>query len=256
MLIDFHTHLDHYPDSELDKTIASIKQNKIVCVASSCNLISWKKNKEIADKLPDLIIPTFGIHPSYIDETLQKLSQAHLSEVLEKHLTQSSIVGEIGLDYFWEKTIPHNIQKTVFSTIMDHCNRYRKVCVIHTKGAEKEIQTILKNYPDAKPVIHWYDGPESVFNKLINSGYSFTFGCEVLYSKKIQKFLKLTPVELLLSETDNPTGEPWLGGKDNSPMLIKRVVNDIARIKGLDFDEVEAIIEKNSRKLLENCLFN
>lgn len=256
MLIDFHTHLDHYSQTEIKSSLDCIKENKIITIACSCNLLSWKKNLLLAKEVPDLIVPTFGIHPSYIDKSLQKMSEAEIAAALEEELLKSEIIGEIGMDFFWEKDVAHKSQEKVFCTIMDHCNRYKKIAVIHTKGAEKEILEILKDFPKAKAVIHWYDGPLSILQKYIDSASYFTYGAEVLYSKKIQKLLKATPLELILSETDNPSGEVWLGGKDNSPLLIKRVISDIARIKNINYEEAERIIEDNTKKLLKEYAGN
>ena len=61
--------------------------------------------------------------------------------------------------------------------------------------------------------------------------------------------LARTPLEFLLSEMDNPTGELWLGGEDSSPLLIKRVVHDIAEAKGIEDTEAESILQKNAEKI-------
>jgi TatD DNase family protein len=252
MMIDFHTHLDHYQGNKLQAAVECIKKNKIKTITSSCSIKSYLQNIEIAKQASDLILPTFGIHPSYIEKKFYKMAQTEILNAIEKYLLQSRIIGEVGMDFYWEKETPRNTQEKIFCTIMEHCNQYKKIAVIHTKGAEKEIQSLLKKFPYAKPVIHWYDGPEDIYKKFIDSGFYFTFGCEILYSKHIQELLKITPMELILSETDNPSGEPWLGGTDDSPLLIKRIIKDIADVKKLPVEDVEAIIENNTLKLAGN----
>lgn len=258
MLVDFHTHLDQYSPSALRAAIDCIRENKILTVAASCDIASWKKNLKIAQSASDLIIPTFGVHPSYCAEFPENAGE--IITLLEPYLAQSPVIGEIGLDFFWETKIPHKKQELVFRACLDHCERNGKTAVIHTKGAEERICDILRDFPHAKIVIHWYDGSEETFKTYLDRGYFQTFGYETRYSEHIRHLLALTPNELLLSETDNPTGEPWLcekqgiAGADNSPLLIRRVVKDIASAKQMSEAETESILERNARKILDELV--
>lgn len=252
--IDSHTHLDWYENQEL--LIKQLVESEIHCLAASVDAESFEKNKQIAKKVNEragksLIIPTFGIHPCKVKEVLEKNPDFTLSLLYQNLLMESPIIGEIGMDFCWYKEATPHQQEMVFRYFLEHCNEHKKYCVIHTKDAEQLILDILKEYPDAKPIIHWYDGPEKVYKEFVKRGYSFTFGCETCRNEHIQQLLKQTPVEQLLCETDNPTGEPWLGGSDNSPMLIKRVYSDIAQILKIPLEDFIDRIEKNY-----NSLFN
>ncbi|MGI5097728.1 TatD family hydrolase [Treponema socranskii] len=253
MLVDFHTHLHAYRrGDERDAALECIRENAILTVASSVDRATWDETLSEARSFAlhgeNLIIPTFGIHPSYCAGLPE--SEGELAALLEPYLCASPVVGEIGLDFYWEKKIPHETQERVFRCILDHCERTEKYCVVHTKGAESRIADILADFPHVKPVIHWYDGPDSPYDVFLSRGYMQTFGCEVRYSDRIKALLDRTPLEFLLSETDNPTGEVWLGGEDSSPLLIKRVVHDIAKVKGIEDAEAESILQKNAEKIL------
>lgn len=250
--IDFHTHLDWYENQDL--LISQIVDSKIVCVAASVDDESYYKNLEIALKVKELtgknlIIPTIGIHPCKVLENVDRLQD--FDSLLEK----SPLIGEIGMDFCWYKEASPQQQEKIFRYFLKYCNDSEKYCVIHTKDAEQQIADILLEYPKAKPVIHWYDGPEWIYRDFLKRGYLFTFGCETIRSEHIQKLLKITPVEQILCETDNPTGEPWLGGTDNSPMLIKRIYSDVAKIKGLDEQVFKRSILENFEKILGSCLY-
>ena len=254
MLVDFHTHLHAYRrGDERDAALKCIWQNAILTVASSVDRKTWNETLSLASLVfPDgenLIIPTFGIHPSCCAGLPE--SEGELAALLEPYLGASPIIGEIGLDFYWEKKTPHKTQERVFRCMLDHCERTKKYCVVHTKGAESRIADILADFPHAKPVIHWYDGPDSPYDVFLSRGYMQTFGCEVRYSDRIKALLARTPLEFLLSETDNPTGEVWLGGEDSSPLLIKRVVQDIAKVKRIGYAEAESILQKNAERIFE-----
>lgn len=248
---DFHTHLDWYEDSlELENQLSGFKGT---IIAASVDEKSFKKNLALAEKIHSqfsdcCIIPTFGIHPEKVPFVEESLS------FYDEFCNQSPIIGEIGMDFCWYKEASPKKQEEVLRYFLHHCNNTKKFCVIHTKNAEQKILELLDDYSDVKPIIHWYDGPESVFAKLVERNCYFTFGCETIRSVKIQEFLKTIPQNLILAETDNPTAEPWLGGKDNSVFLIKRIYSDIAEILGLSENKTAEIINENSRRIVSAAL--
>lgn len=75
--VDFHTHLDFYPHQQYSTTLECITQNRILTVASSVNIKSFKENKKLELKgANNLIIPTFGIHPGYLNELPENEQEA------------------------------------------------------------------------------------------------------------------------------------------------------------------------------------
>ncbi len=245
--VDFHIHLDWYDSAaNLDQ---QIKDFSGILVAASVDALSYEKNLQLAKKYTSddrLIIPTFGIHPEKVIASSENLS------IYNKLCEASPLIGEIGMDFCWYKDASPLQQEKVFRYFMEHCHNHKKYCVIHTKDAEKEICRILEDYPEAKPIIHWYDGSEDIYQEFIKRGYFQTFGCQTSRSKHIQKLLTQTPLSLLLCETDNPTAEPWLGGTDNSLNLINRIYNDIAVVLNVHPSVIKAKVFENSVKILSS----
>ena len=244
MLIDFHTHLDWYKNKhqlyfELEKFIGII-------VASSVDLNSYKSNLQIESTNKNSnckIISSFGVHPENAEKYSNQLC------MLDDALNQSKMIGEIGMDFYWTN-VSKIAQEEVFRYILNHCHENNKFCVIHTKGAEKEIDKILLEYPNAKPIIHWYNGPENIFQDFLERGYFQTFGCETIRNPFLQHLLKITPKNLILAETDNPTAEPWLGGSNTSVNLIEKIYHDLANILEEPFSELEEQIYTNAKEIL------
>lgn len=253
MLIDFHTHLDFYKSEELEKQLAEFSG---IIVVAAVDEESYLKNIAISQHTKTTaracrIIPTFGIHPNRADENAPLLDDSATTQRFDKYLSDSPVIGEIGMDFCWSKC-SHQNQEKVFRWFLEYCNKTGKACVIHTKDAEQEICNILTDYPHARPVIHWYDGPENIYREFIQRGYMQTFGVETIRSLHLQKLLCLTPPELLLLETDNPDSEPWLGGNRNDVGLIERVYNEIAGLLGMSRPALEKLIEKNCNRILSN----
>ena len=254
MLIDFHTHLDFYKPEELQSQLSTFSG---IIVAASVDEKSFFENCRIAEwarkSTRDChIISTFGIHPNRADENAALLDDPHTATRLTGYLDRSPLIGEIGMDFCWSKCSKEN-QEKVFRWFLEYCNRTGKACVIHTKDAEKEICDILTDYPKASPIIHWYDGPESIFREFIRRGYPQTFGVETIRSEHIQSLLKLTPPELLLAETDNPDSEPWLGGSRSDVALIERVYDELASLLKITRSQLEKIIEENFTRIIKKA---
>ena len=253
MLIDFHTHLDFYKSEELEEQLAEFSGT---IVAAAVDEKSYLANVAISNHTKTTaracrIIPTFGIHPNRADENAPLLDDSATTQRFEKYLAQSPIIGEIGMDFCWSKC-SHQNQEKVFRWFLAYCNKKGKACVIHTKDAEQEVCDILLDYPNARPVIHWYDGPENIFREFIRRGYPQTFGVETIRSPHLQNLLQLTPPELLLAETDNPDSEPWLGGNRSDVALIERVYDEIAGLLGMSRPALEKLIEENCNRILSN----
>ncbi len=251
MLIDFHTHLDFYQIEELQKELTDFSGT---IIAASVDEESYLQNLSISQWVARKaracqIIPTFGIHPNRADQTAPLLDDQNITARYTKYLEQSPIVGEIGMDFCWSKSSKDN-QEKVFRWFLQYCDKSGKACVIHTKDAEVQIADILLDYPNARPIIHWYDGPESVFREFIRRGYPQTFGVETIRSTHLQKLLSLTLPELLLAETDNPDSEVWLGGSRSDVALIERVYKEMAELLKIPRHQLEKIIEENVSRLI------
>lgn len=251
MIIDFHTHLDFYSDEQLH---SELKNFCGTIIAASVDEKSYLRNCQLAkwafeNAKKCLVIPTFGIHPNSADENAPLLDDPQIIKRFQSYLDQSPIIGEIGMDFCWSECKAQN-QEKVFRFFLDYCNKNHKACLIHTKDAEAQIADILTDYPNAKPIIHWYDGPENIFREFIRRDYPQTFGVETIRSAHVQNLLKVTPPHLLLAETDNPDSEIWLGGTRNDVALIQNVYQDLADLLKISLPELEKQIEKNARTFL------
>lgn len=248
MYIDGHTHLDFFGD-KIDLAIEEIKQNKILTLANSMDIESYKINKEFAKK-SKYIIPSFGIHPWKVKEFKGNL------EDLNKYIKESRLIGEIGLDFFWEEDeSTYEKQREIFNYILDESIKENKFISIHTKGAEEEIYNTLKNKKYNKVLIHWYSGDLDTLKKLIDIGCYFTISVDIGYSNLSETVLSMIPFNRLLLETDGPTSLEWVNGKYGYPKCIVDVYKKVATLKNISLEELEVIIDRNICSII-NYNFN
>ena len=244
MLIDAHVHLDKYgPD--LNEALREIRTHHIFTIAVAMDVPSYQHSLEIGDEC-DLVLPTFGIHPKRAPEYADRLSE--LSPLIE----QSPAIGEIGLDFHWVKdNSQYPAQIKVLEYFLAAAREQKKMVNLHTKGAEKKILDLLERYDIQRAIVHWYSGPLDILRALIQFGAYFTVGVEVLYSETIQTIAREIPDRLLLTETDNPGGLKWLKGTVGMPSEIKKVIDQLARIRASTPESISRMIQANFLKLIE-----
>ena len=245
MLIDAHAHLDHYGE-KLGPALAEITEHRIFTIAVSMDLPSYQRNLEIGE-MCDLVLPTFGVHPKRAPQYAVRLKD------LDKAVEQSPMIGEIGLDFHWvEEPSQYPAQRRVFEYFLAAAKEQKKIVNLHTKGAEKEILELLERYDIQRVIVHWYSGPLDILRALIDYGAYFTVGIEVLYSDPIRAITKELPLNLLLTETDNPGGLKWLKGTVGMPLAIQQVVQAVAELKQSTVESIAQTVEKNFSRLIKD----
>lgn len=245
MYIDGHTHLDFFED-KVDLAIEEVNQNKILTLANSMDIESYELNKEFA-KRSKYIIPSFGIHPWKAKNFKGNL------EDLDKYIKESKLIGEVGLDFFWEEDkSTYEKQREVFNYILDESIKENKFISIHTKGAEEEIYNILESKNYNKVLIHWYSGDLETLKKFIKLGCYFTISVDIGYSKLSETVLSMISLNRLLLETDGPTSLEWVNGEYGYPKYIIDVYKKVADLKKVSLEELENIVEDNFNKILSS----
>ncbi|MDP6560149.1 MAG: TatD family hydrolase [Candidatus Binatia bacterium] len=245
MLIDAHAHLDRY-ENVLGFALSEIAEHRVFTIGNSMDILSYERNLEIGE-VCDLVLPTFGVHPRRAPQYADRL------EDLAKHIRSSAMIGEIGLDFHWVKDpSEYTGQKRVFDYFLAAAREQNKTVNLHTKGAEQEILDMLGAYEIEKAIIHWYSGPLDILKAMVNRGWHFTVGVEVMRSEHIRTIVRLVPVGQLLTETDNPGGQKWLTGSLGMPGLILDVVREISEIKKIHPEELAQVIEENFARLIRH----
>jgi TatD DNase family protein len=238
MFIDAHCHLDRYKDN-LGCALEQIKQHRIFTISNSMDLPSYIQNVKIA-ATSDFVLPIFGIHPWNASENVGCLKD------LGWAISESPMIGEIGLDYYFvNETSRYDEQREVFEHFLRAVSRQKKIVIVHTKGAESETFQLLKQYNTERVIVHWYSGPWHILRAMVEHGFYFTIGVEVLFSQHIQDIARYLPTELMLTETDNPGGNESITGTIGTPLLIKDVIGKLAEIKGASDQSIITTVQNN-----------
>lgn len=243
MIIDTHCHLDIKDYDNLEEVIKNMEGNYMI--ASGYNLESNKHVIELINKY-DNIFGTIGLHPSDVTEDYE-------SDLLfiESNINNPKIVGvgEIGLDYYWEKD-NKELQKEVFIKQIELARKYNKTIVIHSREAILDTYNILDEYlGNNKAVLHCYSSNIEMAKRFKKFNIKFGIGGVLTFknSSKLKEVVKELDLSDLLLETDSPylTPEPYRG-KKNEPSYTKYVAEAIAKIKEVEYEKVLEITTQNA----------
>ncbi|MFA6350419.1 MAG: TatD family hydrolase [Candidatus Omnitrophota bacterium] len=246
MLIDTHCHLD-FPDYDADRmeAVGRAKQNGIGYIINIGASLKGSRDSVALSKQYDNIYAACGIHPHEADT----VADPDIKEIKSLAVGEKVIaIGEIGLDYYKNYSLPEN-QLKLFRKLNTLAKDLSLPVIIHCRNAEKDVLQVLKEVKPAKAVVHCFSGDEAFLGTCLDLGLYVSFTCNITYKKAqgLRDVLKLAPLDRMMLETDAPfLPIEGMRGKRNEPMYVKNLCAEVARIKGVTFEEVERTTTANA----------
>ena len=261
-LFDSHA---HYNDEKFNEDKEQILENvynqgitKIICAGYS------KTSSEQAVKIAknySYIYATVGISPNDIPQN-KTLNIEQFKKEFENEQQQIQIlaqnekvvaIGEIGLDYYWNKENKEE-QQWSFIKQIELANKMNLPIVIHTREAVCDTINILKNEiaVNKKGVFHCCPLNIELIKEALKLGFYISFAGPITFknSKNAIQVINNVPLEKMLVETDSPylAPEPKRGTRNNSSN-VKYIAQKIASVKNMPVEEIAKITYENTQKL-------
>lgn len=247
MIIDTHMHIFDERYENQEETIKFALENNVKkMIVVGFDKESSLKALELSKKY-DFIYLSVGLHPSEVKKEEDK-ELIWLKDILNNEKVIS--IGEIGLDYYWDKTFKEE-QKHYFKKQIELAKEYNLPIIVHCRDAVQDCFDILKD-SNVKGVMHCYSGSLEMAKEFIKRGYFLGIGGVVTFKNavEIKRVVEEIDINFLLSETDSPYLTPVpFRGKLNQPAYTKYVVEEIAKIKNLPMEKVEETLEENTKRL-------
>ena len=255
MFFDNHAHLDDEKfDSDREEIIEKVHSEGVSFISAGYSLEGSKKAIELSKKY-DFIYATCGISPNDIPQTEEQLwKMLKEIEALAKENPKVLAIGEIGLDYYWEKNQKmQELQRKAFIEQINLANELDLPIVIHTRDAVMDTLKILKeNSVKNKGVFHCCPLNRELVKEGLKLGFYISFAGPVTFknSKNANEIIQMVPNDKMLIETDSPYLSPEpLRGKRNDPRNVKYIAKKIAEEKGISEEEVARITFENVKKI-------
>ena len=161
-------------------------------------------------------------------------------------------IGEIGLDYYWNKE-NKDLQKQWFEAQIKLANDLDLPIVIHSRDASQDTISILEqNKVKQKGIFHCCQLNQELVKGALRLGFYVSFAGTITYknSKNAEEIIKMVPMDKILIETDSPylAPEPLRGTRNNS-INVKLIAQKIAQIKSISLEEVAKATYKNTKNV-------
>lgn len=240
MIFETHAHYDDDAfDTDRDELLSNMQKNGIETVVNiAASLKSVKTTMELTKKY-DHVYGAVGVHPSEVEE----MDDDSMIWLKEQALDSKCLaIGEIGLDYHYPDP-ERDIQKIWFIRQMELAKDINKPVIIHSREAAADTMEILKRdeFKDIRGVMHCYSYTVETARELMKLDYYFGIGGVVTFSnaKKLVEAVKEIPIDRILLETDCPYLAPTPHrGERNSSIYLPLIVDKIAELKGMSYDDV------------------
>lgn len=250
MIFDTHAHYDDEQfERDREEVLCAMPENGVGTIVNvSAAYESCDRVVKLVQDYP-FMYAAVGIHPDEVG-SLNEERFADLTKLCGEDKVVA--VGEIGLDYYWDKE-SHDLQKKWFIRQLELARKLELPVLIHSREAAADTMEILKEHGRGlRGVIHCYSYSKEMALEYIKMGYFIGVGGVVTFknARKLKETVEAIPMTSIVLETDCPylAPEPYRG-KRNDSTYIKYVAEEIAGIKKISYEEVVAQTEENARRL-------
>ena len=247
-LIDTHAHLDML-EAYAEFYISEAAQNNVdKIIIPAIDADGYPNIVELAERFKPVYFQ-LGLFPSEAadwDDDYPKLIKD-----LAKH-PKCVGIGEIGLDYYWDKSFI-DLQKKVFIEQIKIANELNLPITVHDREAHEDCLAILDKYNKSSQVVfHCFSGDVDFMHQVVERGYYIAIGGIVTFKKAttLHEVARAVPLDNLMLETDCPYLAPVpFRGKENQPAYVKFVAEEIARIKEVSLQDIATVTTRNAEKV-------
>lgn len=246
-MIDFHCHLDLYPDPH--QVAEGCRECGAYVLSVTTTPSAWEGTRALEDD-SDRIRTALGLHPQLAHERRSELA------LFDELLPQARYVGEIGLDGAPEFRRHWTTQLIVFEHILNACaNAGGRILSIHSRRASRPVLDCLEAHAQAGvPVLHWFTGSIRDLYRAISIGCWFSVGPAMLRSKRGKVLAARMPHERVLTESDGPFAQ--IDGVALLPWQAKQAIYILADLWSLPSGEIERLMLRNLRSLVASVPSN
>jgi TatD DNase family protein len=234
--IDTHTHLyeEQLNTDEKEMIQRAIDAGVHKMYMPNCDSSTIEGMMRIAAAWPQHCLPMMGLHPVYVKDNYEA-ELAIVKQWLEKE--KFAAIGEIGLDYYWDKTHVAQ-QKQAFEQQIDWALQYNLPIVIHSRESTQDCIDIVRSKQNGnlKGIFHCFSGTIEEARQVVELGFYLGIGGVVTFKKStLPDIIKEIGLQHIVLETDAPYLAPMpYRGKRNESSYIPLIAAKVAEVLAVD----------------------
>ena len=239
MYSDAHCHLNGFSPQELQGALSRAKAASVSFILTTGTSLESSQQAAYLAETCEGVYAGVGIHPHQVQSIDKPLYQALRALAAKPKVVA---ISEIGLDYLRQPETAA-LQRSAFQIQLQLAKEMGLPVMIHSEGAgpdtfriiqEEHIRGIING------AIHDFHGDAQAARNWLDMGFYVCVGRPLLdaNAQALEEAVKVVPLDRLLTETDATPNARWPNGEGVEPADVVRVVERIARLKGLSTEEV------------------
>lgn len=254
-MIDTHSHI-YEPefDADREEVVQRARQAGVERILlPNINAGSIEPMLSLCRLYPGYCFPMLGLHPEDVEPSTYKQVLADMERLLEEQNHPYIAIGEVGLDFYWDKSFALE-QEEAFRIQIEWAIRYRLPLMIHSRSAQSQIVAALSEYKgeELTGVFHCFGGTVEEAQELLRfPGFVLGIGGVLTYKKStLPEVLSAVPLERIVLETDAPYLAPVpYRGKRNESAFVVEVLRKVANIYNVNEQEAERVTNSNVKRI-------
>ena len=259
-MIDTHCHIDEEAfDADREEVIARQQQSGVeAMIVPGVNTASINTVLDVCHAHPGYCYPALGLHPEDVKADWQE-QLAIVEQAIRAHKDELVAIGEIGLDYYWDKTYKTEQQEVLRRQLL-LARELDLPVILHNREATEDILSIVKeivNRPSSnrqlKGVFHCFNGSRETVEEILKMGFYIGIGGVLTFkNSKLAEKLDVVPMDRLLLETDAPymAPVPHRGERNESRFMI-HVAERLAQVYNCTLETVIMATNSNAKQLFK-----
>lgn len=248
--IDTHTHI-YLPEFDDDREIMmqrAKEANVNISIMPAIDSSTYETMLNVESTYENCYA-MIGLHPCSVNQDYEKEL-----DLVGQYLKQRKFlaIGEIGLDFYWDKTFAEQ-QYKAFHKQIEIALQYNLPIVIHSRNAIDECINVVKEHHGLTGVFHCFSGNEEQARKIIELGFMLGIGGVVTFKNAgLDRVIEKVGLPNVILETDAPYLAPVpYRGKRNEPSYIKLVAEKLSTLSNLSIEEIAELTTENAKKLFK-----
>ena len=249
-LIDTHCHIDEAAfDADREEVITRQQESGVeLMIVPGVNVASIETVMQVCRSHPGYCYPALGLHPEDVKDDWQE-QLTIVEQAIRNHRNELVAIGEIGLDYYWDKTYKEE-QQEVLRRQLIMARELDLPVILHNREATEDILRIVKE-EGGRGVFHCFNGSRETAQQILDMGFYLGIGGVLTFkNSKLAEKLDVVPLERILLETDAPymAPVPHRGERNESRFMI-HVAERLAQVYNCSVEHIIEVTNANARQI-------
>lgn len=255
--VDTHSHI-YGPEfaDDIDAVVQRAKDSGVGKVfLPNINEESIEPMLDLCRRYPGYAYPMMGLHPTDIPLVYQPVLD-RMRSLLSQPGHPYIAVGEVGLDYYWDRTFYCEQQK-VFEQQVEWAVEFDLPLMIHSRAAHRELMNIMERHRNEhlRGVFHCFGGTREEAEEMLSfDGFVLGIGGVLTYKKStLPEVLQFVPLNRIVLETDSPYLAPVpCRGQRNESAFALHTLRFLAHIYHRSEEEVVDETNFNVKRVFDS----